>query len=120
VSTQRLLRPGGIYYHRRRVPAHLAKILGKHVVQTSLHTASAKEAKKLRTLRDLEWDARFAAADASNPADQDICLGSGPTEPACPPKEHELLELVGGQRAPSTTSIATFWRCSNFGNPGAL
>jgi integrase len=91
VSNQRLLRRGGVYYYRRRVPAHLVKSVGKHVVQASLHTTNAKEAKRLRTLRDLEWDARFEAADAAN---EDVCLGSGPTEPPSPIAKAELLELV--------------------------
>ena len=47
VSNQRLHRRGGVYYYRRRVPAHLVKIVGKPVVQMSLHTTSLKEAKKL-------------------------------------------------------------------------
>jgi hypothetical protein len=61
VSDQRLLRRNGVYYYRRRVPLHLVEKFGKKVVQASLHTTSLKEAKKRRTLRDLEWDAKFAA-----------------------------------------------------------
>jgi integrase len=94
VSDQRLLRRNGVYYYRRRVPAHLVKIIGKDVVQISLHTKGSKEAKKLRTLRDLEWDARFEAATAPSSAAADICLGSGPAEPTSSLEKQELLELV--------------------------
>jgi hypothetical protein len=66
VSDQRLQRRNGVYYYRRRVPLHLVDKIGKKVVQESLHTTNLKEAKKRRTLRDLEWDARFAAC--SSPA----------------------------------------------------
>lgn len=74
VTDQRLLRRGGVYYYRRRVPLSLVDKLGRKVVQLSLHTTSLKEARKLRTLRDLEWDARFEAY--SLPADQDAGLKS--------------------------------------------
>jgi hypothetical protein len=33
-------------------------------VQLSLHTKNLKEAKKLRALRDVEWDAKFAACSS--------------------------------------------------------
>ena len=59
MSDQRLHRRNGVYYYRRRVPVHLVEKLGKKVVQISLHTTSFNEAKKLRTLKDLEWDTRF-------------------------------------------------------------
>ena len=61
MSDQRLLRrQNGVYYYRRRVPLHLVEKFGMKFVQLSLHTKILKEAKKLRTLRDLEWDAKFA------------------------------------------------------------
>src|SRR5437879_10790870 len=73
VSEQRLLRRNGTYYYRRRVPLQLVQKIGKKIVQVTLHTTSLKQAKKLRTLRDLEWDARFerysiSAPDGENPA----------------------------------------------------
>jgi len=92
VSNQRLQRRNGVYYYRRRIPHHLVVKLGKKFVQASLHTTSLKEAKKLRTLRDLEWDAKFAAC--SSPANG----GDGPAVPTTslgqPLAEHELLQLV--------------------------
>ncbi len=94
VSDQRLLRREGTYYYRRRVPVHLVDKIGKRVVQVSLHTTSAKQAKKLRTLRDLEWDARFDAADLSAFAGEEECLGSGPAAPCRPLPKTELVELV--------------------------
>ena len=64
VSNQRLQRRDGVYYYRRRIPHPLVSKFGKTFVQVSLHTTSLKEAKKLRTLRDLEWDAKFAACSS--------------------------------------------------------
>ena len=58
-GNQRLLRRKGVYYYRRRVPQDLVKKIGKKFVQHSLNTTSLAEAKKLRALKDLEWDARF-------------------------------------------------------------
>jgi integrase len=93
VSDQRLLRrKNGVYYYRRRVPLPLVKKFGKKFVQVSLHTNNLKEAKKRRTLRDLEWDAKFAACSSSanggdDPAVQTTSLGK-------PLSENELLQLV--------------------------
>jgi integrase len=93
VSDQRLLRrKNGVYYYRRRVPLHLVAKLGKKFVQLSLHTTSLKEAKKLRTLRDLEWDAKFAAASSpSNGGDGPAVQTSSLAQPL---SESELLQLV--------------------------
>jgi integrase len=92
VSVQRLQRRSGVYYYRRRVPLPLVAKLGKTVVQESLHTTKLAEAKKRRTLRDLEWDARFAAC--SSPANG----GGGPevqtTALDQPLSEGELLQLI--------------------------
>src|SRR5262249_49583936 len=92
VSNQRLQRRNGVYYYRRRVPLHLVAEFGKKVVQVSLHTTSLKEAKKRRTLRDLEWDAKFAACSSPTngghgPVVQTTALGQ-------PLSEGELLQLV--------------------------
>lgn len=93
MSDQHLQRRNGVYYYRRRVPLHLVTAIGKKVVQVSLHTTSFKEAKKRRTLRDLEWDARFEAAavvgpvDAVNQESKSAALGEPLDESAC-------LELV--------------------------
>ena len=66
MSNQHLQRRNGVYYYRRRIPLYLVIQFGRKFVQVSLHTNNLKEAKKLRTLRDLEWDAKFAAC--SSPA----------------------------------------------------
>jgi hypothetical protein len=92
VSVQRLQRRNGVYYYRRRVPLPLVAKLGRKVVQVSLHTTSLKEAKKLRTLRDLEWDAKFAACSippngADAPPVQSTALGQ-------PLSETDLVQLV--------------------------
>jgi len=91
VSNQRLQRRNGVYYYRRRVPRHLVAKFGKKFVQMSLHTTSHKEAKKLRTLRDLEWDAKFTAC--SSPVNG----GDGPVQTSAlaqPLSETELVRLV--------------------------
>ena len=68
-GNQHLLRRNGVYYYRRRVPLHLVKEIGKQFVQHSLNTTSFAQAKKLRALRDLEWDARFEGLEKdANPA----------------------------------------------------
>lgn len=59
-ANHHLLRRGGVYYYRRRVPLDLVPAIGSKFIQCSLGTKSATEAKKLRTAKDLEWDARFA------------------------------------------------------------
>src|SRR5579862_9324200 len=79
VSDQRLLRRGnGVYYYRRRVPLPLVEKIGMKVVQISLHTTNVKEAKKRRTMCDLQWDARFEACSISSPDDKAPCW--------CPPR----------------------------------
>ena len=92
MPVQRLQHRNGVYYYRRRVPLPLVARIGKKVVQVSLHTTNLKEAKKRRTLRDLEWDAKFAAC--SSPANG----GDGPAVPTTslgqPLSESELLQLV--------------------------
>src|SRR5215831_10089592 len=88
---QRLLRRKGVYYYRRRVPIQLIDKFGRKFVQLSLHTTSFKEAKQLRTVKDLEWDARFDAAGAE--------LSPAPNAPdskiaTSPLSQTELLRLV--------------------------
>ncbi|MGA7345027.1 MAG: hypothetical protein WCF50_08300 [Pseudolabrys sp.] len=41
--------------------------MGKQFIQNSLNTTSLAEAKKLRALRDLQWDARFDALKDAAP-----------------------------------------------------
>jgi hypothetical protein len=93
VSIQRLQRRNGVYYYRRRVPLDLVATVGKKVVQVSLHTTNLKEAKKRRTLRDLEWDARFEAVRATKPADA-ADKRPQPVVPGGPLDESACLELV--------------------------
>jgi integrase len=92
VSVQRLQRRNGVYYYRRRVPLPLVAKLGKTVVQESLHTTNVKQAKKLRTLRDLEWDARFEAATVVETAG--ATNEHAPLESGGPLDKSTCLELV--------------------------
>jgi integrase len=70
VSDQHLLRRSGVYYYRRRVPLSLVEKIGKKVIQHSLETSNFKEAKKRRTMYDVQWDARFEAYSTSGPDDK--------------------------------------------------
>jgi integrase len=88
MSDQRLQRRNGVYYYRRRVPLDLVGKIGKKVVQFSLHTTSRTQAKKLRTLRDLEWDAKFAACSQSAAGPDDAQTSAQPLS------ETELVQLV--------------------------
>ena len=62
-ANNHLLRRNGVYYYRRRVPLHLISALGRRFVQLSLNTTSLAQAKKLRSVKDLEWDAQFEAVE---------------------------------------------------------
>src|SRR5215831_5835001 len=88
---QRLLRRKGVYYYRRRVPSPLIDKFGKKFVQLSLHTTSFKEAKQLRTVKDLEWDARFEAANTETSPTADAPTPKTATSPLAQP---ELLRLI--------------------------
>jgi hypothetical protein len=72
VSEQHLLRRSGVYYYRRRVPLSLVEKIGKKVIQHSLETSSFKDAKKRRTMCDLQWDARFEAYSISRADDENL------------------------------------------------
>ena len=62
-ETHRLLRRQSVCYYRRRVHEHLVAVFGKCVLQFSLGTRKLKEAKRKREIADIEWSARFAAAE---------------------------------------------------------
>ena len=91
-GNQRLLRRKGVYYYRRRVPQRLVKKIGKESIQFSLDTTSLTTAKKLRALKDLEWDARFDALEDAAPPPQSA--KSQPTVNSTKFSEGELLRLV--------------------------
>lgn len=63
-SNFRLHRRGKVYYYRRRVPQSLRSVFERDSIMVSLQTSDRREAAALRTRRDLEWDARFAAEAA--------------------------------------------------------
>ncbi|MGB8127075.1 MAG: DUF6538 domain-containing protein, partial [Pseudolabrys sp.] len=91
-GNQHLLRRNSVYYYRRQVPQHLVKKIGKQFIQNSLNTTSLAEAKKLRALRDLEWDARFDALKDATPAHESA--RSQPTVNSTDLSEGKLLRLV--------------------------
>ena len=68
----------GVWYYRRRVPEHLIEVIGKTVIQHSLDTKIFKQAKRLREVKDVEWSARFAAAETGR--DQTSSPEDVPTE----------------------------------------
>src|SRR5271165_4891884 len=89
-----LFRRNGVYYYRRRVPAQLIKPIGSKVIQFSLGTTSLKEAKKLRTAKDLEWDVRFEAC-TKNLASSGAGSVASPSSAKAPPlSEPEMIRLV--------------------------
>src|SRR4051794_30747718 len=90
-GTDRLSRPNGVWYYRRRVPLHLVKAFGKKVIQVSLQTGDLKLAKKRRTVRDIEWDASFQAFERQGA----VAASGEPTlASASQLSEAELLQLV--------------------------
>jgi hypothetical protein len=62
-DTYRLVARKGTWYYRRRVPDHLRVAVGRDVIQVSLGTKHKADAKRRRTIQDLEWDARFEALE---------------------------------------------------------
>ena len=87
-----LRRKNGVYYYRRRVPLHLVEKFGVKIVQLSLHTRDLKEAKKRRTLRDVEWDAKSAAC--SSPPNGGAAPAVQTSALAQPLSETGLIQLV--------------------------
>jgi integrase len=58
-GTQNLISRGGVWYYNRRVPKKLVPALGRKIIRKSLATGDKSEAKKLRAVLDVKWDARF-------------------------------------------------------------
>jgi integrase len=67
VSKNHLHNRGGVWYYRRRVPADRVDAIGRKTIFLSLQTRDLKEARSLRDLQDVEWNARFEACDAVAP-----------------------------------------------------
>ncbi len=90
-----LFRRNGVYYYRRRVPAQLSfQPIGSKVIQFSLGTTSLKQAKQLRTAKDLEWDVRFEAC-AKKLSSSDAGSVASPSSAKAPPlSEPEMIRLV--------------------------
>jgi hypothetical protein len=62
-KTVHLMKRGSAWYYKRRVPKNLVQAIGKEIIQVSLETTSQKTALQRRAVRDLEWDAKFEAAE---------------------------------------------------------
>lgn len=67
-KNHRLFQRNGVWYYRRRVPVHLVPVIGCKVIQYSLMTTDRKEATKLRSLAEVESDARFENAQKKQKA----------------------------------------------------
>jgi integrase len=92
-ANNHLLRRKGVYYYRRRVPTHLVTVLGRKFIQLSLSTTSLAHAKKLRTVKDLEWDAQFEAAE-KKAAPSQAGINSADATNSSALSEREVVELV--------------------------
>lgn len=92
-GNQHLLRRNGVYYYRRRVPLQFVKEIGKQFIQQSLNTTSLAKAKKLRALRDLEWDARFEGPEKDDNPGPDS-LNSKHSVNSTQSSDGDLLRLV--------------------------
>src|SRR5437016_768550 len=88
----RLLRRQGVYYYRRRVSRDLVAAVGSKFIQFSLGTKSVAEARKLRTAKDLEWDARFNSYAKQLASHSQVAGSTPPNIPA--PSEEEVVQLV--------------------------
>ncbi|TNF04754.1 MAG: site-specific integrase [Sphingomonadales bacterium] len=62
-ETLHLQKRGGVWYYFRCVPKTLVAAIGKQFIKRSLGTSSLTEAKRLRTIHDLNSDALFMAAE---------------------------------------------------------
>lgn len=58
---------GDIWYYRRVVPPDVRDVFGKKVVRKSLETSSHIDAKRLEKERDVEFEAKLAAARQQGP-----------------------------------------------------
>ncbi|MHA6729621.1 DUF6538 domain-containing protein [Devosia sp. A369] len=96
-----LIQIKGTWYYNRRVPQGLVAHFGKTLIRVSLSTKDKSQAKKLRTIKDVEWDAIFDAAEiqlASN-------IPSG-TQFSAPSKERIVREYVDRQTAAMDKAVA--------------
>lgn len=90
-KTHHLLKRNGVWYYRRRVPAHLVSDYGKPFIQFSLETSSPKEAQRRRNIWDVEYDARFGARDTISPQEPHARLTRADVEARI--KEYVRVEL---------------------------
>lgn len=94
----RLLNRNGTWYYFRKVPVALVPKFGK-LIKISLKTKEKSEAKKLRAIKDLEYDALFAQCGEGQLSAQ------GPTEITL----DQMLDYVRGYVARDDTRSAKEW-----------
>ena len=70
-DTKHLQKRGEIWHYYRRVPTKLIPILEKTFIKVSLGTTDLKEARKRRNIKDVEFDATMAQAEAQLEASSD-------------------------------------------------
>nr|WP_321461081.1 DUF6538 domain-containing protein [uncultured Cohaesibacter sp.] len=63
-ETKHLQKRGETWHYYRRVPTKLIPILEKTFIKVSLGTTDLKEARKRRNIKDVEFDAMMAGAEA--------------------------------------------------------
>jgi integrase len=66
-DSHHLFRRNGIWYFKRRVPEYAFSMIGAKVIQRSLKTSDIKEARKLRNLLDVRYDAQFDVPVVQSP-----------------------------------------------------
>lgn len=62
-KTPHLQKRGNVWHYYRRVPLHLAPVIGKKFIKQSLGVSDLKQAKALRNALNVKVDAEFAAAE---------------------------------------------------------
>lgn len=94
-DTYHLQRRGSNWYYVRRVPADLIERIGKPILKQSLDTASKIEAKRKRSVLDVEMDQQFAKLRNGSGA-----LGGGPSgSDKVPPTRPSSAHLIEQLRA---------------------
>ncbi len=77
-DTFHLQRRGNAWHYIRRVPVSFAPLLGKKFVKVSFGAVTKAEAKKLRSIEDVKFDALIASLSGASAA-QSIAQGAVPT-----------------------------------------
>ena len=103
-DTYHLQRRGESWYYYRRVPSELVEAVGKAIIKQSLKTASKSEAKRQRSILDVEMDQWFAKlrgqSESAAFASQKIAVNSERRLPLDQLIEH-LRDLVEAEDSAS-------------------